>query len=377
MSRTPLSQALLRRRVLLVFPILIATAAAGQSPLQPRPTRDVGADGTVTISGLNVPPSRYASPETNQKLHPALADGSQRTAPRTIVERRRLYDALNDGIAAHMKTLFRVSVRKSQIGGVPVEIVESTDGPAPRNRHKVLVNLHGGAFMWGSGGGGEVEAIPIAAVARITVVTVDYRLAPEFTFPAASEDVAAVYRALLKTHHPSAIGIYGCSAGGILTAEAIAWFDKTGLPMPGAVGTFCGSASQFSGDSMNIAPSVTGENRTEGDEMRQPYFAAESATNPLVFPINSERVMRRFPPTLLIAGSRDYSLSSLFYTQRVLTRLGVEAELHVWDGLPHAFLVNPDLPESREAYSVVAQFFNRHLVDDRSSAPVRRTARNR
>jgi acetyl esterase/lipase len=81
----------------------------------------------------------------------------------------------------------------------------------------------------------------------------------------------------------------------------------------------------------------------------------------MLFPILSPQVMAKFPPTLLIAGSRDPSLSSLFRTQAELSRLGVDAELHVWDGMWHAFFVNPDLPESKEVYAVVVKFFSEHL----------------
>jgi hypothetical protein len=69
-----------------------------------------------------------------------------------------------------------------------------------------------------------LESVPIASVGRFKVITVDYRQAPEATFPVASEDVAAVYKDLLKTYKPENIGVYRCSAGGALTAQAGAWF---------------------------------------------------------------------------------------------------------------------------------------------------------
>jgi acetyl esterase/lipase len=80
-----------------------------------------------------------------------------------------------------------------------------------------------------------------------------------------------------------------------------------------------------------------------------------------VRPINSTEVLRQFPPTLLIAGSRDFSVSSLYRTQVALTEVGVEAELHIWDGMWHAFFIDPDLPESKEVYGVIVRFFDRHL----------------
>jgi acetyl esterase/lipase len=99
----------------------------------------------------------------------------------------------------------------------------------------------------------------------------------------------------------------------------------------------------------------------KGELTFTPYFSSASAADPMVLPINSPEVLAKFPPTLLIAGSRDFSLSSLFRTQAALTNVGVEAELHVWDGLWHAFFMDPDLPESKEVYRVIVKFFDRHL----------------
>ena len=68
-----------------------------------------------------------------------------------------------------------------------------------------------------------------------------------------------------------------------------------------------------------------------------------------------------FPPTLLLAGGRDFAASALTLAHRRLTRAGVASELFLFDGLPHAFFVWPDMPESAEAYRIVAVFFDRHL----------------
>ena len=62
----------------------------------------------------------------------------------------------------------------------------------------------------------------------------------EGRFPAAVDDAVAVYRELLKSYKPSNIGIYGTSAGAILTAEVVAKLKQLGLPMPAALGIFSG-----------------------------------------------------------------------------------------------------------------------------------------
>jgi epsilon-lactone hydrolase len=205
-----------------------------------------------------------------------------------------------------------------------------------------------------------VESIPLAALAQIEIVSITYRQAPETTFPAASEDVAAVYRELLKQHRPEDIAIFGCSAGGLLAAESMAWFDKEKLPLPAALGIFCASAdARWGGDSRAFArPFAALPPRAKAPRN---YFGDNDATNPLASPVLAPELLKRFPPTLLITASRAMEMSAAINTHRELVKAGVDADLHMWDGLGHAFFYNIDLPESREAFDVMARFFQRHL----------------
>src|SRR3546814_4106261 len=68
-----------------------------------------------------------------------------------------------------------------------------------------------------------------------------------------------------------------------------------------------------------------------------PYFNGTSPVDPLVFPARSLALLAKFPPTLLVTATRDFALSSTVYTHSRLVAQGVDAELHVWEGLPHAF----------------------------------------
>ena len=330
------------------------------------PTSQVDMSGTVHLQPLDVPFSSFASVEA-QKAFVSRTTGTRQTPPAgaDIKTLREFYDKYNRALAARAKDLYPVDVKPQVIGGVRTEVITPKGGVAKKNQNRVLINLHGGAFLWGEGAGGEEESVPIAGIGQITVVTVAYRQGPEFKFPAASEDVAAVYQELLRTHDAANIGIYGCSAGGILTAESIAWFQKLKLPRPGAIGTFCGSASGFGGDSVYVAFPLAAQiplvGARTGELSFSAYFSEASISDPLVLPINSTDILAKFPPTLLIAGSRDFAVSSMFHTQAALTNLGVETELHVWDGMWHAFFIDPDIPESKEAYHVIVNFFDRHL----------------
>jgi len=59
-------------------------------------------------------------------------------------------------------------------------------------------------------------------------------------------------------------------------------------------------------------------------------------------------------------------MSAAVETHRRLVKAGVEADLHLWDGVGHCFVFDVDLPESKEAYDVTGKFFDRHLASPRS-----------
>lgn len=261
----------------------------------------------------------------------------------------------------HLYELYHVVMRPKRIGGVYTEVFEPAGGLAPENAKRVLINVHGGGFQGGARTESHLESVPIAWLGRIRIVSIDYRQAPEYTFPAASEDVEAVYRELLKTYKPGNIGIYGCSAGGLLTAEAVAWFQKKGLPLPGAVGMFCEGALYWTEGDSGYTGEAFGWGSSSDPMGRNPYFKGVDPNNALAFPARSTQVMSRFPPSLLISGTRDVALSSVVYTHTVLVTQGVDASLDIWEGVGHAFFLDPDLPQSREVYSVIWKFFDTHL----------------
>lgn len=313
---------------------------------------------------FHLPPSSQLSPEARAVIARMTAAAAPAAIADDLPRQRAFYAAFNDARLAEMDRVFATKRERIRLGGVAVDTVQPTAEIAKENRGRVLINIHGGAFMWGSGSGALVEAVPIAATMRIRVVTIDYRLAPEHRYPAASEDVTAVYRALLKQYPASAIGIYGCSAGGVITAQATAWLRAAGLPRPGAIGTFCGTGAAYSGDSPYLARPTMGSAARTGPlpaTIPSAYMAGIAANDARAYPLDSAAATRAMPPTLLLAGSRDFAASALTLAHRRLAAAGVPSELYLFDGLPHAFFVWPDMPESHEAYRLIATFFDRHL----------------
>jgi len=199
---------------------LIACSAAAADPPGLAANPPVNDDGSITTPAFDLPFSSFGSKEAAESFVKRLR------SPMPIVpDLGKMREITNERLKPQLalaKSLYPYTSSKAMIGSVPIETFVPAAGVAPENKDRVLIELHGGGFVAGGGGpGGAIESIPIMGVGRIKVVAVDYRLGPENRFPAAGEDVAAVYRELLKTHKPENIGIFGCSAGGMLAGQSI------------------------------------------------------------------------------------------------------------------------------------------------------------
>ncbi len=345
------------RGVLAIAALMFAGPAPAQQAATPQIPLD--ADGTVHMPAQAVPVSDFLSAEGKAYLTAHLLNlrrpemlAQENGVPRLLIE-----------YLARQRTLFPAERTDTSIGGVHAYVYTPKSGVPEGNRERVLINLHGGGFSGCWPACAELESLPIAALGRIKVVALDYRQGPKYRHPAASEDVAAAYRELLKTYRAENIGIYGCSAGGMLAGMSVAWFQRHDLPRPGAIGMLCSGAASVGGNAFGGDSSYTtmplGEGRVVGPSgaVVMEYFAGTDPADPLVAPASSPEVLARFPPTLIVTGTRSFDLSNAAYTHAQLVKHGVDARLHVWEGMFHGFFYNPDVPESRECFDVIVDFF--------------------
>jgi acetyl esterase/lipase len=286
---------------------------------------------------------------------------SDMEAPQTLEQRRGGTDRWQAGAGEQSKKLYPVNVAADTIAGVPVRVVTPlTDAPEKSNR--VLINLHGGGFD--SDSGSLTESIPIANLTGTKVIAVLYRLAPEHPFPAGLDDAVAVYKELLKTHKSNHIGIYGTSAGAILTAEVTSKLKQLNLPLPGATGIFSGMGDfSQAGDSIALYGLNGFSGHLEPPKSDTPhneyYTGSTDPKDPVLSPLYADHT--GFPPTLFVTSGRDLLLSGTTILHRAYLRAGVDAELVLFEALPHAFWNNPALPESKEANRIMAEFLDKHL----------------
>jgi acetyl esterase/lipase len=323
------------------------------------PSRDtsfIDDQGTAHVTRV-VPVPQTISPQAQLVVgHPAPDQGP----PESLENRRKGTDAYTARARVAWTRLCPNTLVEDTMAGVPVRIV-TPEGLPEANKDKVLLNLHGGGFN--SDSGSYTESIPIASFAKIKVVAVLYRLAPEHPFPAAVDDSVAVYKELLKTYKPNHIVLYGTSAGAILTAEVASRLKQLGLPLPAALGIFSG-LGDFArlGDSqaMYALRGLSGHlDAPQPGTHDSEYVTTTDPKDPVLSPIYSD--LHGLPPTLFVTSGRDLLLSGTINLHRAYFTAGVDAQLVVYDALPHAFWYDPMLPEAQEANHIMADFFVKHL----------------
>jgi len=337
--------------------IFLLPAGAQSNDPNPGDSATFDPDGTAHITRI-IPMPQTISPEAQTWLASLT---SKQLGAETLAERRARTDIWRAQDSAEACKNYPVNIAETTTAGVRTDIITPLETP-DENRNRVLINLHGGGFN--SDSGSRIEGDPIANLANIKVVSVYYRLAPENLFPAAVDDVIAVYKELLKTYKPRNIGIYGTSAGGILTAEVAVRLKQLGLPLPGALGMFSiladfsqpGDSRQFfTLDGLPGTLNPVDPNHLPDDQ----YLGKTDRKDPALSPLFAD--LHGMPPTLLVTSTRDMLLSQTTIFHRALLRSGNDAQLIVFEALPHAFWYHFNFPETREALEFMAKFFDQKL----------------
>jgi acetyl esterase/lipase len=298
------------------------------------------------------PPPDTLSAEAQAHLAALMAAGV--TQPVELPQMRAFTEQIQALVGAEQRKAHAVSVSDDVIAGVPVRRIAPASGDFDRSR--VLLNIHGGGFATDSGS--LTENIPIAALGGIEVIAVLYRFAPEHPYPAAVDDVLAVYRALLAERGAGDIGVYGTSAGAVIGPQLMMRLKAEQLPPPAVLGVFSGEPDlRGTADSLRLF--ATPFEAQALIDAKWAYVGGADPNDPMLSPMLGD--LAHFPPTLCLASGRDILLSGTVNLSRALADAGVEAELVVYDGLPHAFWSVMLAPESDDAFRRMASFLTRRL----------------
>lgn len=323
-------------------------AGARKSPaiVSSVPTADVSPQMQVQI-GLPYPAEFNADPKDAAEWKGLIA---RRAAP-TIAAIPALSDKLG------------VLIEQTTIAGVKAFVV-TPKHVLPENRQRLLMHIHGGGYVFSPGLAALPEAMLLASYGGYKVVSVDYRMPPDFPYPAAMDDAMVVWKELIRTTPPKNMAVFGTSTGGAMTLSLVLRAKDERVPLPAAIasGTPWADIADI-GDTYrtnewkdNILVTWDG---WLGRAARL-YAAGRDLKDPQLSPIYGN--FSGFPPTILTSGTRDLFLSNTVRTHRKLRRAGVEADLNVYEGQSHAqYAHDPDAPETKEAFGDIARFFDRHL----------------
>jgi acetyl esterase len=238
---------------------------------------------------------------------------------------------------------------------ISVRVVTPNDGVV----NGVYLYLPGGGFYMSSAASADTRSTRLADEVGVAVVTVDYRLAPEFPWPAAPDDCEAVALWLLdvaaERFGTTKLAVGGMSAGATLVMTTLLRLRDRGLAMSfsGAVleaGTYDVSAQTPAG-------------RTIGDEYFIEAYVGHvgDRTVPDISPTFGD--LSSLPPTLVVIGSDDVVLAENLAMVARLSAAGNDVDLRLYPDVPHGFTNHPT-PVARRAALDIGAWLRRRLDDE-------------
>jgi epsilon-lactone hydrolase len=316
-------------------------------PARALPVPDTASPALQAMIAAPLPPWWNRHPKSSQEW-------------KDLVQQRA---ALSENAAAALRDTMNLKVEPTVISGVSAFIVSPSELP-DANRNRLLIHVHGGGYVFGPGQAGLPEALLMAGHGRFKVISIDYRMPPDFPYPAAIDDAMAVYKEILKTTDARKIGIFGTSTGGGMTMAMVLRAKAEGLPLPGAIapGTPWSDMTKtgdtyFTNDTVDDV--LVSNDGWLGDAAVL-YANGHDLKDPMLSPVYGD--LRGFPPTTLTTGTRDLFLSNTVRVHRRLREAGVIADLLVFEGLSHAqYLFDVNAPESKEHFAETAAFLDKYL----------------
>lgn len=309
-----------------------------------------GPFGTVS------PPARALLESTGiSVLHPAEHNGWRALA--RVEEEGVLTADARDALRASA-----CSARLESLGDVRHLLITPDAWRADTARHIVLY-VHGGAYTVSQPEALVPSLARLAALLQAPVFAMRYPLAWQKTMPFQRELVQEVYERLLLEYAPSGIAVVGDSAGGGLALLSLLRMRAHGLPSPASVGLLSPWADlSKTGHSFYIGADGLDPGVSYDDTLAASaklFANGRDLQDPQVSPLYGDYAPD-FPPTFISTGTRDVLLSVCARLQAKLIDSGVPAALHLYEGMPHGFEENLQLPESAVLWRDLSNFIKRH-----------------
>ncbi len=270
----------------------------------------------------------------------------------------------------HRKALEKLAVGVKLPADVEFETINCNNVSAmwcktPESENdKVILFLHGGAYIAGSADISKYHSVYISRVSNAQLLSVNYRLAPEHPYPAALDDAVKAYRWLVdeKGFSPKKIIITGVSAGGGLTVATLLKLRDLSMELPVAAVCISPWADlAFTGETFRSRASLDPFTTPDGLEFdANLYIGKDNAKNPLISPVYAD--LDGLPPLYIIAGTAEILHDDAVRLAEGATKAGVDVTIDIWEDMIHAFPIFANVaPESREAIEKIGEFIRKHL----------------
>jgi len=231
------------------------------------------------------------------------------------------------------------------------------------DRHRLVLYLHGGAYIAGSIRTHRHVAAWLAGAAEARVLLPDYRLAPEHPFPAGLEDALCVYRHLLASGYAADnIALAGDSAGGGMVFALLLKIAAEGLPRPGCVVAF----SPWTDLTLSHGSLQRNARRDvmlpvhRFAEVVDKYLQGAPRTDPFASPVRGS--FENPPPAMILASKSEILRDDAVAMAERLREAGGDVTLELWKDTPHAWPVFVGLVKEAEvSVNRAGAFIARHL----------------
>ncbi|GHU11843.1 esterase [Alphaproteobacteria bacterium] len=273
-------------------------------------------------------------------------------------------EAYNEFFLAHAGT-------KDDVKSVKDSIVRAADNyqipirmytPSKNSRKdSIVMYIHGGGWVDGSIERYDHLCRKIANILEVTVVSLDYRLAPEHPFPTPLNDVFCVYSWIAKSFPKTKIILSGDSAGGNLSAALCIKISKETQKKPHAQILFYAALSgDCESKSFKAYGDIDALTKSDMEACYKQYAGDGQKTNPLVFPVLQED-MSAFPPTIFIAAECDVLLDGQILLYTKLKEAGIKTDIVIPKGTVHGFM--NDLKEFNEEVTDILENETSAFID--------------
>jgi acetyl esterase/lipase len=248
-----------------------------------------------------------------------------------------------------------INIQEAVLGGVTGEWVHSKLTTTNAGQGAAILYLHGGGYCIGSSATHRAVTTRLARTSGLPVFVADYRLAPEYPFPAAVDDAVAAYRVLLET---GPVVVAGDSAGGGLAVATALVARQLQLSAPAALillSPWVDLTMSTLSDKASMHDPVL--SRAWLAACARHYLAGGDLNAPLASPLYGD--LRGLPPTLIQAGGDELLHGDAVKMHDALFNAGVAVRCELIAALWHGFHLHAGmLPAADAAIERMGRFIS-------------------